>query len=116
MKIDCSITENYLKEKRRMTDCCSIDCRECGLANLCNWEDIKGNEKDAVDVVQAWSDAHPQKTYLEDLKEKYPNVKLGNLGAPKFCPNLIGLKNISGGNCINSCDDCWNQIMEEQNA
>jgi len=117
MKIDCSITDNYLKEKIRMCKNCYDGCP----LSMCNNGSnapcdsfVKIVPTLAIDVVQNWSDANPQKTYLEDLIEKYPNVKLGNIGAPKFCPDLIGLKNISKGNCINSCDECWNQIMEDQ--
>jgi len=117
MKIDCSITENYLKEKARMTDSCNIDCAVCELLNLCRTSkaDIK-YDIEIVKVVQKWSDAHLQKTYLEDFKEKYPKAKLSTCGIPyDLCPDRIGYEEKS--ECFDGygrCTKCWNQIMEDQ--
>ena len=68
-KIDCSITENYLKEKARMTkssysDSCTINCRDCPLSSdnnihgyTCNCFE-KMHPKEAISVIQKWSDEH----------------------------------------------------------
>lgn len=85
-KIDCSITENYLKEKARMTkpgygDSCNIDCRNCPLSDYNNLANIgcskfeKFYPKEAISIIQKWSDEHPlfkPKTMLEDFLKKVP--------------------------------------------
>lgn len=67
-KIDCNITENYLKEKARMTKAnngkCTIYCRDCPLSSYNTSTDIGCSRleimypKEAVVVVQKWSDEH----------------------------------------------------------
>jgi len=126
MKIDCNITENYFKELKRMcknfpqSTCIGCPIRQdndaCGFY-------LKHNGEKTIKTVQEWSDAHQQKTYLEDLLEKYPKVKLNSKGYPDdFCPNNLGYvhkklrrdektgKHIASPNCLK----CWNQIMEEE--
>ena len=44
----------------------------------------------AVEIVQKWSDEHPVKTRLDDLKEKHPNVPLDGDGLPNFTPSMLG--------------------------
>lgn len=87
MKIDCNISENYLNEFRRMCNW-SGDCPKCDAVDLCNSEYPKPAAM--VAVTQKWSDEHPIKTYLEDLKEKYPNVDSDIDNLP--CPSVLGLK------------------------
>lgn len=100
--IDCSKTENYLAEKRRMTKrtrkgLCKIDCFVCplcsenngtsGLVSCTTFEML--NPEKAIEIVQKWSDEHPQKTYLTELLEKYPNAELDH-GVPKVCLKKLG--------------------------
>ena len=123
MKIDCSITENYLKERGRMSNMCKQPCSRCELNSMrkkynddfcCELEITHCEEYKSM--VQEWSDAHPQKTYLEDFKEKFPN----NIHDYEYlmrvnCPyKLYGLKKEEKCNYL--CVDCWNQIMEVNNA
>lgn len=70
MKVDCSITKNYFKEKSRMTKGCSIGCAKCpmleknrsGLIGLmCDELELEFPEY-AIKNVQEWSDKHQQKT------------------------------------------------------
>mgnify|MGYP001139286985 FL=1 len=75
--IDCSKTENYLIEKLRMTkraksEICKIKCSDCPLCSKnngiseyisCISFEMYHPEK-AIEIVQRWSDAHPQRTYL----------------------------------------------------
>jgi len=125
MKINCSITENYFKEKTRMTKSCTI-CKDldCNLGSTnngtkhgCRNLEILQPET-AVEIVQAWSDTHPQKTYLEDLLEKYPNAELDSRKVPEFiCPRNLGYKDWDNCKAISGnekCVPCWNQIMEEE--
>lgn len=119
--IDCSKTENYLIEKLRMTKraksgICKIKCSNCPLCSKnngiseyisCISFEMYHPEK-AIEIVQRWSDEHPQRTYLSEFLEHYPNVQLYDTGLPKgVCPYNLGLTDID--DCDNNCAKCWNQ-------
>lgn len=129
--IDCSKTENYFAEKRRMTKrrkiygnayMCKLDCANCPLNSLNNGTNDKISCSDfeaiypekAISIIQKWSDEHPQRTYLTEFLKHYPNALLDDDGAPKgTCAYRLGLTTIDecrkkGGNCIK----CWNQPIE----
>ena len=97
-KIDCSVTVNYLREHERMckfydADECVNDCPMSVRNNgkKCGCEKIKCEHPEtAVEIVQKWSDEHPVKTRLDDLKEKLPNVSLDGEGIPCFSPSMLG--------------------------
>ncbi len=123
--IDCSKTENYLAEKKRMvkiTDIgvCEIKCNNCPLSQKNNG---KGRlcvdyelhyPKQAIEVVQRWSDEHPPKTYLSEFLKHYPNVQLYDAGIPKgICPYRLGLMSIDDCRKEHNCVECWNQIIED---
>lgn len=112
MKIDCSKTVNYFKEKVRMTNMCGILCRDCPISSDNNKMSIDCNKfqckypEQAVEIVQKWSDEHPQKTRFEDLKEKYPNVEIQN-DVPAACAKSLGY--CTQEDCDNvTCVECWN--------
>lgn len=121
--IDCSKTENYFAEKRRMTKraekgLCKLSCADCPLCNNNNSEGLSCATfemyypKKAVEAVQKWSDEHPQKTYLTEFLEHYPNVELDDTGIPRaVCLHDLGLMDID--DCDDSCVMCWNQPVEE---
>lgn len=129
--IDCSKTENYFAEKRRMTKkhklnggayICELNCAECPLSSLnndtndkisCSEFEALYSEK-AIAIVQKWSDEHPQKTYLSEFLKNYPNVKLCDDGTPKcLCPYQLGLKDIDDCRKYHTCVECWNQPIED---
>lgn len=125
--IDCSKTENYMHEKARMTKSvvngvCHIRCTDCPLSRFNNNEKIACSELElfhsetAVQIVQRWSDEHPQKTFLTEFLKHYPNAEL-NHGVPRICLKELGA--ISGcaktkkGDFYISCHSCWSQPIEE---
>lgn len=124
--IDCSKTKNYINEKLRMTKrekngVCKINCRDCplcfennGTGDPCLVFEALYPEK-AIEAIQKWSDKHPQKTYLMDLLEKYPNIPLDNNGKPSYvCPHDLGLMSVE--DCkkdSNKCVECWDQPIED---
>ena len=62
----------------------------------------------AIEVVQRWSDEHPQKTYLTEFLRNYPDAKLNDAGVPDgICPYMLGLNDTH--DCKRSCIECWNQ-------
>lgn len=80
MKMDCSKTENYFKEKSRMTKECGVNCAYCPLRTSaididedCIILEERYPEK-AVAIVQRWSDEHPQKTWTDKLTDMLPNI------------------------------------------
>lgn len=107
-KIDCSVTVNYFRERCRMCDfyfgkeCineCPLSTKNNGTDLLCTMIANKHPET-AVKVVQKWSDEHPAKTRLDDIKERCPNVPLDGEGFPCFKPVMLGY--------CGDCDRCRN--------
>ena len=116
MAIDCSKTVNFAREYSRM--CNREECNECPASLANNGTDydcerlLYSYPEVAVEVVQKWSDEHPVKTRLDDLKEKYPNVPLGEDGEPDIYPNSLGYC----GNCMKCIKfterHCWNEPVD----
>lgn len=92
---DCSKTEVFLKELKRM--CCTNDriCSKCKI--FLNSNDgrcssfVKNNPLKAVEIVQKWSDENPTKTRQGELLKMFPDVKLLN-GVVGICPRDIDKK------------------------
>nr|DAL18334.1 MAG TPA_asm: hypothetical protein [Caudoviricetes sp.] len=122
--IDCSKTENYLTEKKRMTKItstgvCKITCANCplseknnGKGRLCVDYEMHYPEK-AIAIVQKWSDEHPQKTYLSEFLKNHPNVMLNDDGTPTFCPYRLGLMGADDCRKDGNCVKCWTQPIED---
>lgn len=131
--IDCSKTENYFAEKRRMTKkhklnggayICELNCTECplnssnnGSSDMMSCSDFETiYPQKAIAIVQKWSDEHPKRTYLSEFLEHYPNAELDH-GVPKVCLKKLGI--VSGcaktkeGDLYISCYRCWNQPIED---
>lgn len=126
--IDCSITENYFAERRRMTKTrngayyvCKLDCADCLLSAKNNGTGVTCmdlemlNPEKAIAIVQKWSDEHPQKTYLSEFLKNYPNAPLVHDGTPEICLRKLGLTDIK--TCrVGGCVECWNQPIEESES
>lgn len=127
--IDCTKTENYFAEKQRMTKkhklnggayICELNCTDCPLGSLNNDASDKMSCSDfetiypekAIEIVQKWSDEHPQRTYLSELLKIFPNIPLSNDGTPKsLCPFELGVTMTE--KCNNECVECWNQPIKD---
>lgn len=103
----------FIKRFNRM---CSWNgyCDECELGGRCitcfaNAEGV--NAEEIVAIVEKWSKEHPRKTFLSDLLEKYPNVKMDG-GFPTICPYALGYESKFRCGQV-KCDECWNQELEE---
>ena len=74
-----------------------------------------GVELDGLDElendVEQWSKEHPQRTRLQDFREKYPNALLYYDGTPKPCCSDLGYCK----KCpeVTTCEECWNMPVEE---
>lgn len=125
-KIDCNITENYLKEKVRMTQKsdssrCSILCTDCPLNCVKNgriyscYTMERRYPTEAIAIVQKWSDEHPVKTIKDDFLEKHPNAHLHN-DLPVVCIKslgYIGQDYVCPSGTYAECKKCWNRPLSE---
>ena len=113
--MNCKETETYLKEKGRMTNNCGDDfsCTECPLSqykNKAHYPCGTYQSKyplEAIEIVQAWSDSHMVKTYLDDFKEKFPNNEFKE---KDFFTNNgeCCVMDFYGTDCsFTNCKDCW---------
>ena len=104
---------------------CGLDCTECPLYSSNNGtsDGLSCSElevcypKKAIEIVQNWSDEHPQKTYLSEFLKNYPNAKLRADRTPQgACLYDLGL--ISKDDCRkkSNCIECWNQPIEESES
>lgn len=69
--------------------------------------------KDAIHIVQKWSDEHPVETMIEHLKTQHPKVQLDEDNVPPFCPPNIGYE--EDHSCDKDCIKCWNRPYMEEN-
>ena len=108
----------FLKTLYRMCGYYTTNCGQCPLSSWNNDENIGCRElkekypEKAVEIVKAWAKEHPEKTYVQDLMEKFPNMALNDVGIP--CPCRAYLYN-KENKCIHhngNCAECWNEPME----
>lgn len=113
----------YFKTKQKLTNGCRSQelCKTCRINHALNTKSIsciefeKQYPEQAIEIIKAWSEEKPTKTYLSVLQEKFPNTKLNKHNVPnKFCPNDIFNTTINNKDCIeNNCTDCWNREYKE---
>ena len=118
MKYDCSKTLDYSHERRRMCDSfCDQKgirlCFKCPLQELyCTH--VCRITPDHIDIVQTWSDTHPEKTRLEAFLEIFPKAKAGNIITEVCFNSVIGVYSCDEPYGITNseyekCFDCWNK-------
>lgn len=94
-------------------NCCLGKSGGCLYYRLRLSKNFDSDYKRLIEALEQYVTGHPQKTYLDDFKERFPNARLDKNGYPKFCLNqyleLFGIEHIE---CIASCDRCWNQVKE----
>lgn len=116
MKVDCSKTLNYIKELKRMchyyvngkTNRCSLDC-PFAQTNCTHTAEITQQH---IDLLQKWSDEHPQETMAEHFFKLFPNAPKKEDGSPVLCPQNLGYERSQICN-YDGCTDCWNRPYEE---
>lgn len=115
MKVDCGYTENYLKEKNRMTKSCKINCENCPISSDNNKTDLSCEEFEntypnkAIEIVQRWSDERQVETRAEHFMKMFPNAPTWK-GRPFLCVSHLS-KKVS---CeASTCKKCWNEPYTE---
>ena len=128
---DCSKTECFLAEWQRMCHTVKF-CADCDMRILVDGMKrtskalcmlaVLRSQKEAVAVVQKWSDEHPtqkQKTYADVFLEKFPTATINACADPGARP-YICRQDVFGehGSCeigkLN-CLACWNEPYKEDN-
>lgn len=112
----------YLKEKARMTRDCELSCIECPISSYNNGMGVECKTfqrkytKEAVSIVEKWSNTHPEKTYLMDFLKKYQSAKIDTYGIPYgICVEHLAYIDRCKHNDEPefNCKKCWNTPMEE---
>lgn len=110
-KYDCSKTMDYAHERNRMCDADkSRSCYNCplkGVGESCFH--IRFITQEHIDIIQKWSDEHPEKTRHDAYIEIFPKMR-------EFDPHRICFANMIGVHpdeikmeCAElGCMDCWN--------
>lgn len=117
MKVDCNVTKNYFKEKKRMTGDCKINCENCPISGDNNKTDLICEELEntypdkAIEIVQRWSDEHQQETRLEHFLKMFPNARVDN-GRPSVCVRYLN-ENIECSLPKMHCKACWDKPYTE---
>ena len=109
-KYDCSKVLDYLHELKRLFDYNSshgdpLSCNECPFDYLEECRTMAINQS-MIDILQKWSDEHPEKTRAEAFLGIFPKYtkcfyypcfnKLIGKGWEPYCNN-------------NNCIDCWDE-------
>lgn len=100
--------------------CGSVDCSKCGFKGAFNTTQDSDsmycetveyrNPDEAVRIVEEWGKTHPQKTYMDDFFEKFPNASKRASKIPTVCRQEVYSGVCSFGV---DCYKCWNEAMEE---
>lgn len=113
MRIDCSKTINFIREFKRM---CDFEMNTEKVCHNCPFKlkycseygevDLYSVTPEIVELVQKWSDEHPQETIAEHFFKMFPNAPKSEKSTPNICPQSLGwLQDCpTNGNCL----DCWN--------
>lgn len=119
--IDCSKTENFIREKERIcqyyTDMgCTFCVLDRNIEGLSCSDFIVQQPKKAIEIVQKWSNEQPQRTFLTDFIEKHPKAPLDS-GYPRVCPYFLGyMTDHQSDDCPYSeqdCRKCWDTPINE---
>lgn len=110
----------YLKQKNRMTNNCTIACNTCPLAIENNNRNLvcanleRHYIEEAVAAVENWAKEHPVRTYKSVFLERFPDAKVEHSGTPCPCIIYIFGEKAKPVNCGTSgCVYCWNREAKE---
>lgn len=100
----------YIEERARM--CKEYDyCKGCQINKA--RENTTWHPKDAVAIVEKWSEEHPQKTLKDDFLERCPGAELNCANEPIVCAKSVYGAAVANCDSYRSCSDCWNRPLSE---
>lgn len=111
MKYDCSKIPDYVHERNRM---CAADknrdCSNCPLKGVgVSCYHVRFITQKHIDIVQKWSDEHPEKTRYQAFLEIFP--KFYKYSTPNHIPCfylLVG-KRMCKLSSVEICAECWQE-------
>lgn len=107
----------FVKEFKRMCHTYTETmCKGCPREKClkCEIEELSDTGiKELINDVEKWSKEHPQRTRLEDFKEKYPHAMMETDGTPTICCIDLGYRQYDCDPLKENCVDCWNMPVEE---
>ena len=113
----------FFKEFNRMCDHYSEGfCKGCPRKEepSCDSSTMSDEElAKLISDVEKWSKEHPQRTRLQDFREKYPNAEVYPDGQPVICCARLGYRKYCGKYFDDNhegfkvCFNCWNMPVEE---
>lgn len=105
---DCSKTEVFFKELKRMCNKFNSTCVGCKIYDICFdtgcYGFIKDNPQEAIEIVKEWSDSNPVKTRQSEFLKLFPNAKIKD-GHVNICPITVNTK-FENCNPKVSCYEC----------
>lgn len=111
----------FIKEYFRLCEA-HEDCVDCPFTKEetdvpCDL--ISKNAEKIVSIVEQWSQAHPQKTMIQDFFEKFPNAPKTTKDLPRnICPSDCRYTNEPPDTSVcnkfdGDCLKCWSRPLEE---
>ncbi len=91
--------------------------RDCPMSLANNGFDIvcdvllRKHPSEASAIIDKWCAEHPQKTYLQDFLEKFPNAQVNFGSASIICASYVYGDALT---CKGRCAECWNTVMPDE--
>lgn len=109
----------FLKQRHRMCDMETCDSCPASFLDECDCD--SKNIVELVEIVEKWSQSHPQKTMIQDFFEKFHNAPKREDGSPCACPAHLGYVKGNNANYWESeCNEfdynyvkCWSRPLED---
>ena len=93
--MDCSKTETFFSELKRMCNKYNSTCVGCKIYSICFdtgcYGFIKDNPQEAIEIVQKWNDSNPVKTRQSEFLKMFPDANIIN-GVIDICPEWVDTK------------------------
>lgn len=111
----------FIKERRRMClsyeDCIGCPCEHGKQPISCEIQSKTAQQ--LVEIIEQWSQTHPQKTMIQDFFEKFPNAPKEEDGTPiDICPSYCGYTDEPNSLAVcekfnKNCLKCWSRPLED---
>lgn len=107
----------FLKQRHRMCDMETCDSCPASFLDECDYD--SKDIVELVEIVEQWSQDHPQKTMMQDFFEKFPNAPKEEDGTPiDICPSYCGYTDEPNSLAVcekfnKNCLKCWSRPLEE---